>query len=237
MDNEMFCSVCHKPYKPYTYEVCERKSTILVPDCECEEKALKQAEEEEKERARVRRMDALNLPPIFARYRLKDLTCEHSGDAQIYVEGFKPHKSKGLFIYGPNGNGKTTLAAVICKELAYRGYNVKFTTMTEMLDKMEFGIGSNRALQAQRVLKELLTYDFVMFDDYGREHYSALRLQNVFQIVDLLYKYQITFGVTLNPECLVRLEKISELSAIDDRMRQVLMRWEFVKPSLRGPVK
>lgn len=237
MDNQLFCSICHKPYVMQKYEYGASFVNVPVAQCNCEEKALKDAEEEEKERERVRRMDALNLPPIFAPYRLKDLTCEHSGDALPYVEGFKPRRSKGLFIYGPNGNGKTTLAAVICKELAYRGYRVLFTTMTEMLDKMEFGIGSNRALQAQRVLKELLTYDFVMFDDYGRENYTPLRLQNVFQIVDRLYKYRVVFGVTVNPECMDRLAHIPELAAIDDRMRQVLMQWEFVKPSLRGAQK
>lgn len=234
---ELSCPICHKPYVEETFNINGHISKIPVPQCSCEEQALKQAEERERERERLRRIDALKLPPIFDRFRLKDLTCEHAGDAIPYVEGFTPRKSKGLFIYGPNGNGKTTLAAVICKELAYRGRRVMFTTMTEMLDRMEFGIGSNRALQAQRVLKELLTYDFVMFDDYGRENYTPLRLQNVFQIVDRLYKYGVVFGVTVNPECMARLANIPELAAIDDRMRQVLMRWEFTKPSLRGPHK
>lgn len=214
------------------YTVCDRISHIPMPQCTCEEDAMKKTEEAEKEHERLRRISVLNLPAIFEPYRLKDLTCEHSADAQPYVEGFTPRRSKGLFIYGPNGNGKTTLAAVICKELAYRGRKVLFTTMTEILDRMEMGAGT-RAATAQKVLKELVSYDFIMFDDYGRENYTPLRLQNVFQIVDRLYTHRVVFGITANPECMARFAKIPELAAIQDRLAQVLMHWEFSKPSYR----
>ena len=36
-----------------------------------------------------------------------------------------------------------------------------------------------------------------------------------------------------NPECMDRLQNIPELAAIEDRMTQVLMRWQFTKPSMR----
>ena len=230
---DLSCPYCHKPYVEKTYTSNGCTTTFPEPQCDCEEKALKQQEEHEKELERLRRVQALNLPAIFAPYWLKDLTCEHVADARSYVESFTPRKSKGLFIYGPNGNGKTTLAAVICKELVYRGRRVLFTTMTEMLDRMEFGIGSTRAENAQRVLRGLMSYDFIMFDDYGRENYTPLRLQNVFQIIDRLYAHRITFGVTANPECMARFTKIPELEAIADRMAQVLVQWEFTKTSLR----
>lgn len=230
---ELTCPYCHKPYveKEFSYGIISSK--IPVPQCTCEEEALKRAQEEEKEKERMRKISALNLPDIFAPYRLKDLTCEHAADAIPYIEGFAPRRSKGVFLYGPNGNGKSTLAAVICKELAYRGYRVLFTTMTEMLDKMEMGVGLNRASNAQKLLKELICYDFVMFDDYGRENYTQLRLQNAFQIIDKLYTNRVCFGMTANPECMARLSKIPELEAIADRMAQVLISWKFSKPSYR----
>ena len=230
---DLSCMFCHKPYVEKEYDINGEKKLIPMPQCDCEEKALKKQEEEEKERARLRRIEALNLPAIFAPYRLKDLTCEHAAEAQMYVEGFKPRRSKGLFIYGPNGNGKTTLGAVICKELAYRGYRALFTTMTKALNSMQEGGGYNMAATAQRVLKELTYYDFVLFDDYGRENYSPLRLQNAFQIVDQLYTHRTVFAVTVNPECMNRLEKYPELEAIHDRMAQVLMKWDFTRPSYR----
>lgn len=234
---ELSCPYCHKPYIEQEYNVNGHISRIPMPQCKCEDEALRKAEEEEKERERLRRIEALNLPVIFAGYRLNNLTCEHVAEAQIYVEGFKPRSRKGLFLSGTNGNGKTTLAAVICKELAYRGYRVLFTTMAEMLDRMEMGVGINRAATAQKVLKELVTYDFVMFDDYGRENYSALRLQNAFQIIDRLYTHRIVFGMTANPECMARFTKIPELEAIADRMAQVMMVWEFNNPSFRRASK
>ncbi|MBO4675253.1 MAG: ATP-binding protein [Elusimicrobiaceae bacterium] len=230
---DLSCPHCHKPYVERTISCNGYTTTFPEPQCDCEEEARKREEAAEKERERLRRVQALNLPEIFAPYWLKDLTCEHAAEARPYVEGFTPRRSKGLFIYGPNGNGKSTLAAVICKELAYRGRRVLFTTMTEVLDRMEMGVGINRAATAQRVLNELMAYDFIMFDDYGRENYTPLRLQNVFQIIDRLYTHRIVFGITANPECIARFTKIPEMEAIADRMAQVLMRWEFTKPSFR----
>ena len=233
MSLEMTCPHCQKPYILKEFAVGDYTSKIPVPQCDCEEREMARLEAAEKERERLRRIAALNLPAIFEPFRLKDLTCEHAADAQIYVEGFTPRKSKGLFIYGPNGNGKTTLGAVICKELAYRGYRVLFTTMTKTLNAMQEGGGYNQASTATKVLKDLTNYDFVLFDDYGRENYTPLRLQNIFQIVDQLYTHRTVFAVTVNPECMDRLQNIPELAAIEDRMTQVLMRWKFTKPSMR----
>ena len=237
MSLELSCPYCHKPYVEQEFTSNGYTARFPMPQCTCEEEAQKKAEAEERERERLRRIAALNLPAIFEPYRLKDLTCEHAADAQIYVEGFTPRKSKGLFIYGPNGNGKTTLGAVICKELAYRGRRVLFTTMSQTLNDMQEGGGYNMAATAQRVLKDLTTYDFVLFDDYGRENYSPLRLQNAFQIIDQLYTHRVVFAVTVNPECMDRLAKIPELEAIQDRMAQVLMMWEFKNPSFRRAAK
>lgn len=227
------CMFCGKSYRVETQEACGRTIRIPVPACDCEARELEKQRVAEERAAKLRRVAALNLPPIFAPWWLKNLECEHAADAQIYVEGFRPRQSKGLFLSGTNGNGKSTLAAVICKELAYRGRRVLFTTMTEMLDRMEQGVGGNRAAQARRTLCELLAYDFIVFDDYGRENYTPVRLQNVFQIVDRLYTHQIVFAMTTNPECIARIANIPEMAAINDRIGQVLTRWDFARTSFR----
>lgn len=229
------CMFCGKPYRVETQEACGRAIRIPVPACDCEARELEKQRKADEQATKLRRVAALNLPPIFAPYWLKNLECEHAAEAQIYVEGFRPRQSKGLFLSGTNGNGKSTLAAVICKELAYRGRRVLFTAMTEMLDKMEQGVGGNRAAQARRTLSELLAYDFIVFDDYGRENYTPVRLQNVFQIVDKLYTHQVVFAITTNPECIARIANIPEMAAINDRIGQVLTRWDFVRESFRRP--
>jgi len=227
------CTFCGKAYKPVPYEICGQIRNILQPACDCEARAAEKQRLAEERARKLARVSALNLPPIFAPYWLKNLECEHAAEAQIYVEGFRPRQSKGLFLSGTNGNGKSTLAAVICKELAYRGRRVLFTTMTEMLDRMEQGVGGNRATQARRTLGELLAYDFIVFDDYGRENYTPMRLQNVFQIVDKLYTHQVVFAITTNPECIARIANIPEMAAINDRIGQVLTRWDFTRESFR----
>ena len=230
---DLQCPICNTPYKYQTYEVNGYVSKIPIPQCDCEAKEQERMRKAEERATKLRYIESLHLPAIFAPFWLKNLECEHTGDAQIYVEGFRPRQSKGLFFCGSNGNGKSTLAAVICKELAYRGRRVLFTTMTEMLDRMEQGVGFNRAQQAQRTLKDLLSYDFIVFDDYGRENYTPLRLQNVFQIVDKLYTHRVPFCMTANPECIARIADIPEMAAINDRIGQVLSKWDFNRSSFR----
>lgn len=228
---KLYCPVCGKAYEKKGEYLFNKFIEVPMPVCDCEKKLEEKARIAELKRSRIRRVENLGLPDIFKPFWLANLNCEHLEDAKNYVENFKPKKSKGLFLYGKNGNGKSTLSAVICKELAYRGRTVLFTTMTEILDEMERG--KNRAEQAQITLQDLLEYDFILFDDYGRENYSPLRLQNVFQIVDKLYTHKVTFAVTANPACLARLNKMPELEGIKDRMAQVLISWEFKAPSFR----
>ena len=47
---DLSCPYCHKPYIEEVYEVCGHKGAFPVPQCTCEEEALRKAEEEEKER-------------------------------------------------------------------------------------------------------------------------------------------------------------------------------------------
>ena len=226
------CEYCKKPFIIQTHEAFGQKYSFAVPQCTCEEERRKKLEAAEAERNRMLRVKALNIPPMYANYWLKDLTCEHVPDAELFVGGFKPHR-KGVFLWGPNGNGKTTLSAVICKELVYRGYRGLFTSMTAMLYRMEEGVGAARAQNVKRILQELRQYDIVVFDDYFRENYTELRLQNMFQIIDTLYTWNITTLMSANPESVNRAMNLPELEAIKDRMVQMMLNWEFKAPSFR----
>ena len=223
------CTICHKPYIMKPYDMGDHITEFEEPQCDCEKR---EKERKEREELIQKRIDALHLPPKLLRFDLNTIECEHRAEARLFVEGFKPHR-KGLFLWGPNGNGKTTLAAVMAKELAIRGWRVLFTSMTELLNRMDEGIGAARASNIKRILFELTRYHFIVFDDYGRENYTPNRLQNVFLIINTLYEWQVTYLMTANPECINRIANIPELAAIKDRMAEDLQDWEFTKPSFR----
>lgn len=227
----MKCETCGKPYKEQFIDGLNKG--FFVPNCDCDTKRLQAEKETAIKQAKLRRVASLGLPPIYDNLWLKNLNCEYVFNAQIYVEGFNPKRSKGLFFTGSNGNGKSTLAAVICKELAWRGYKALFTTMSDILDKMEEGCGFNRAETQQKLLKSLKTYDFIVFDDYGRENYTPTRTQNAFRIIDTLYINNIAFCLTCNPECIKRIADIPEMAAIKDRIGQVLTPYVFRADSFR----
>ncbi len=79
-------------------------------------------------------------------------------------------KGIGLYLYGPQGSGKTLAACVILKEAIKQGYQVQFTMLTEILEKycntMYDEVGrhdfKNRILDA----------DILVIDDIDKTHIS-----------------------------------------------------------------
>lgn len=232
------CMVCGKPYVVKEFQgFNSRPLKLRVPDCDCEEKLLKTEAEraaklqvQEMARARIK---MLHLPRIYENQTLDNLTCENLESARNYVNEFKPFKSKGILLFGGNGNGKSTLAVAMCKKLAVRGFKIEFSTFSDVLTQMEQGWGATYATAGEDVLERLLARDFIVFDDFGREKYTDRRLENVFLIFDKLYTNMNSLAITANPESLAKLSKMPEFAPIMDRFSQMLDTWNFKASSYR----
>lgn len=76
-------------------------------------------------------------------------------------------KGIGLFIFGPSGSGKTCSSCIILKHVLRAGYTARFTMLSECITM--FADGWYDRGKREQFVKELLSVDFLVIDDIGKE--------------------------------------------------------------------
>lgn len=163
--------------------------------------------------------------------RLKKLDCEHIDVANKYITMFQPRKQKGLFIYGHAGNGKTSLAIAIGKELILKGYSVRFMTVSRAIRQLQKSYSNNSDFMEE--VKKLAKTDLLILDDFGREAYKDRTLTDVFDFLDYLYTNCNNIIFTANTEQLEKIKTIPDMQAILDRLHSMTRFIKFNGKSLR----
>ena len=244
------CQYCGSEKKPHDIVIQgEVIKTIYLYDCDCFEKEQKRLEAIKEEEARkiaefrnrvFKRFDLKSnyKQAGFTRKlrgkRLKKLTCEFVKEANIFINNFKPKQSKGLFLIGTAGNGKTTLAKCIGKELFSKGYKIKTLNFTEYMNKLQLTYSSFNNLSFDGLLNEWTSEcDLLIIDDFGREKYTEKRLENAFLFFDKIYNECTSYIITANPENITKLKDIPEFFALFDRLAETSTKLIFKKSSFR----
>jgi DNA replication protein DnaC len=120
-------------------------------------------------------VNALNDALIPARYAHADLSqfSNFSGNGQQVVEklagwvqSFKAVGSRGIVLGGPVGVGKTYLLAAIAKDLAIRGFSVRFTDFFQLLADIRAGFEDNKSDASH--LAPLIDVDVLVIDELGK---------------------------------------------------------------------
>lgn len=246
------CCFCGKPYIQVKKKFgnSERELVFTRPQCDCEELARQEeekkqqefiAKERAKESERLKRIKAEKMfknsmiTPFFQEKTFKNLKeTPEIKRCKEYVNNFRPKASKGIQMFGEPGTGKTTALAAVCNELLSKEYSCLFTPLSTLLDKF-----SNYSYEhygdITGLLDWLVTFDFVVLDDIGRETYTDKRKENVFRIIDTLLNYKVVTAFTANPNMIVKLKSIPELEAALDRLKDMCpIKFEFKCNSYRG---
>ena len=237
------CKYCGKSYVWFIREIFsgehQRTLRVPVPACKCQE--LKEREEK-RQRFLLHKSEKLAklfsnsmITPLFKEKTFNNLnqTIElHK--CKEYAKLFNPKTAQGISMVGAVGTGKTTLLAAICNELMEKGYACLFTTFSDLLDKFS-SYSYENAGNIRPLLDWLVSFDFVVLDDIGRETYTDKRKETAFRIIDAILNHKVIMAYTANPEMLAKLNKIPEWAATMDRLREVCKyRFEFKGESLRG---
>ncbi len=77
---------------------------------------------------------------------------------------------KGIYLYGPFGNGKTFLLMNLAKQLAKKGKKIIFAYYPELVRKAKSAIGDGTL---EKLIVRLKNIDILMLDDVGGEMNSA----------------------------------------------------------------
>lgn len=227
------CCNCGKEYELKTFGNGVYERELEVPTCDCQEKINEFKERVSRRGSLKYHLQKIQLPKRQKYNRFKNITCEYIKDAKDFCKSFKSHKSKGLFLIGQAGNGKTTLACCIAKELFMQRAKVLFLTFADCLNKMHEASSYESNKNVDDLINHWAMYDLLIIDDFGRENYTGKRLENTFLFFDRLYNECTTIIVTANPENIAKLKKIIEFNAIFDRLAEQTKVLKFNNKSFR----
>lgn len=244
---ENVCAICGKPYKLKVF--LQGSRGLYLPDCDCREK------EEQNKRNRQQKLKKYaelkekykqaNFPPIFAGKRLfpvytlkgkkirNGLTCEHAELMQEYVKYFRPRRAKGFHYVGSVGNGKTTLAVCIGKELIKKGYSVRFMTFSQCMRVLQSTYSTKNPKSFDEQIEEFLKIDLLILDDFGRDGYKEQKLADAFEFLNALYNNRNNVILTSNPEMIEKIKTIPDFGAMLDRFHKMAKLLKFTNPSFR----
>ena len=195
-----------------------------IRDCNCRETRMK-----------IQRIIRIyNTSGIDKKYQWKFLsdfealnkqTNEAKNMAFEIVKNF-PNISKGLYLWGNPGTGKTLLASIILTELierhAIEGKFIKISRTFFNRLKATFVEGSATYGESSKIEQELSDIDILVIDDFGVQRDSPWEQETLYNLVDARYEAEKFTIFTSNNNPLKSLKELSEgrvLSRIKEMSR------------------
>ncbi|WP_205696274.1 ATP-binding protein [Conexibacter sp. SYSU D00693] len=107
-------------------------------------------------------------------------------------------EGRGLWLQGPVGTGKTTLAMIVSRTALEAGRTVAIYSLPRLLTEIRttFDEGSER--RYEELLGQLAEVDLLHLDDVGAEKTSPWVLEQLYSIVNTRYEEQRSIVLTTN---------------------------------------
>ena len=125
-----------------------------------------------------------------------------------YAKHFTPN-SRGLFMYGKTGLGKTHLSLAIANEILNKGYDVYYGSIQSIMDKLEsehFG----RLPREDSIKEDILTCDLLIIDDLGTEFSTQFTNAELYNIINSRMLASLPTIISTNLEMEQVAEKYSQ---------------------------
>jgi len=178
-DGIKYCSKCKT--RRETAEIVPFLNRRMPVMCECMQEAERKAEEQEKYRKKMKRLEELRSASLLGE-RYKNTTFD-STDTTVGGDFMKAYNrcrkycevsaealqnGYGIYLYGNSGSGKTHLTACICNELLNNFQECLFTNFFEIA-KMIRATFKRSNTDAETVIRRICEIDFLFIDDLGTE--------------------------------------------------------------------
>ena len=176
--------------------------------CEC-----KEAERKNKRRRHLRELSNLDAfrDRTFATFnpRVPGVreAYEVSHDYAQEPEGW-------LLLVGPNGCGKTHLAAALANQCLDDGAVVLFQVVPDLLDHLRAAFAPNATEVFDHLFSKMREAEVLILDDLGSEHSSPWASEKLFQLLNYRYNMGMPTVITANPK---------GLQGVDERIHSRLM--------------
>ncbi len=182
------------------YDVCDGSGFIFdlatntAADCRCRAQ-------------RISRAQAHSLSAVIPR-RYRDVSFDRPPVTEIdagivrkvraYTGRIDEHLAagRGLWLMGPPGTGKTTLAMLVSKAASEAGHSVAIYSLPRLLNEIR---DTHRAERSHvQLLDRLVAVDLLHIDDVGAERSTDWVLEELYSIVNARYEEQRAMLITTN---------------------------------------
>ena len=175
--------------------------------CEC-----KEAEQREKRRQQLREMSNLHA---FHEQAFNTFNPRIPGVQEAYQEAvtYAENPKGWLLLVGPNGCGKTHLAAAIANQSLDGGAVVLFAVVPDLLDHLRAAFAPTANEVYDQLFAKMREAELLVLDDLGSQHSSPWANEKLFQLLNYRYNMGMPTVVTANPK---------GLQGTDERIRSRL---------------
>jgi DNA replication protein DnaC len=175
--------------------------------CEC-----KEAEQRDKRRQQLREMSNMDSfrDHTFKTFRNSIIGVKEA--YQVAVE-FANEPDGWLLLVGPNGCGKTHLAAAIANQQLLRGGVVLFEAVPDLLDHLRAAFAPTATEVYDQLFSKMREAELLILDDLGAQQSSPWANEKLFQLLNYRYNMGAPTVITANPR---------GMTAVDERVRSRL---------------
>jgi DNA replication protein len=174
--------------------------------CEC-----KEAERKERRRQQLRALSNLDdfRDRNFAEFQLNAAIIEAFDAARTFAED--PYG--WLVLVGPNGCGKTHLAAAIANQRLEQGSVVLFEAVPDLLDHLRAAFAPSAEDVYDQLFSKMREAELLVLDDLGAQQSTPWANEKLFQLLNYRYNREMPTVITANQK---------GIQAIDERIRSRL---------------
>jgi len=175
--------------------------------------ACKEAERKDKRLQQLR--DLSNLD-VFRDQTFKTFHSHVPGVQEAYEVSHEYAKAPEgwLLLVGPNGCGKTHLAAAIANQCVEDGVVVLFQVVPDLLDHLRAAFAPNAPEVFDQLFSKIREAEVLILDDLGSQQSSPWVNEKLFQLLNYRYNGAIPTVITANPKGLL---------GVDERIRSRFM--------------
>lgn len=176
--------------------------------CEC-----KETERKDKRRQQLR--DISNLD-AFRDSTFRTFNSRVPGVQEAYEvsHDYAQEPEGWLLLVGPNGCGKTHLAAAIANQCLEDGAVVLFQVVPDLLDHLRAAFAPNATEVFDQLFSKMREAEVLILDDLGSQQSSPWANEKLFQLLNYRYNMGMPTVITANPK---------GFQGVDERIRSRLM--------------
>jgi DNA replication protein DnaC len=157
----------------------------------------------EQERKRKRRQQLLELSNLgtFTSKRFETFNPRVASMQEAYetAVNFAQGPDGWLFLVGPNGCGKTHLAAAIANQCLDAGSVVLFATVPDLLDHLRAAFAPDASEVYDQLFGRMREAEVLVLDDLGTQQSSPWASEKLFQLLNYRYNAGFPTVITANP--------------------------------------